>query len=43
VTFTPDSPPPLVVPDLFFTNATVQLVFVHATTLTAPALHISYL
>ena len=43
VTFTPDSPPPLVVPELFFTNATVQLVFVHATTLTAPALQISYL
>jgi uncharacterized protein DUF6114 len=43
VTFTPDSPPPLVVPDLFFTNATVQLVFVHAATLTAPALQISYL
>jgi hypothetical protein len=43
VTFTPDSPPPLVVPELFFTDATVQLVFVHAATLTAPALHIAYL
>jgi len=43
VNFTPDSPPPLTVPDLFFTDATVQLVFVHAGTLTAPALHIAYL
>ncbi len=43
VDFTPDSPPPLTVPDLFFTDATVQLVFVHAGTLTAPALRIAYL
>jgi hypothetical protein len=43
VTFTPESPPPLVVPELFFTDATVQLVFVHCDRLTAPALRISYL
>ncbi len=43
VTFTPESPPPLVVPELFFTDATVQLVFVHCDRLTAPALRINYL
>jgi hypothetical protein len=43
VTFTPESPPPLVLPELFFTNATVRLVFVRCDKLTAPALHISYL
>ncbi len=42
VTFTPDSPPPLVVPDLFFTDATVHLVFVHCDLLTAPSLRIGY-
>jgi hypothetical protein len=37
VDFTPDSPPPLVVPvaDLFFTDATLKLVFVQSSTLTA--------
>lgn len=37
VDFTPDSPPPLVVPvpDLFFTDATLKLVFVQSDTLTA--------
>jgi len=43
VTYTPESPPPLTPPELFFTDATVQLVFVHAATLTAPALRIAYL
>jgi hypothetical protein len=43
VTFTPESPPPLVVPELFFTDATVQLVFVSCDRLTAPALHIAHL
>jgi Family of unknown function (DUF6114) len=43
VTFTPESPPPLVVPDLFFTDATVQLAFVHCDRLTAPTLRINYL
>ena len=43
VTFTPDSPPPLVLPELFFTNATVQLVYVQCDLLTAPKLNISYL
>jgi hypothetical protein len=43
VTFTPDSPPPLVLPELFFTDATVRLVFLRCDKLTAPALHISYL
>jgi Family of unknown function (DUF6114) len=37
VDFTPDSPPPLVVPvpDLFFTDATLTLAFVQSDTLTA--------
>jgi hypothetical protein len=43
VTFTPDSPPPLVLPELFFTSATVQLVFVQSDLLTAPNLNTSYL
>ncbi|HKT02017.1 MAG TPA: hypothetical protein VJT31_21020, partial [Rugosimonospora sp.] len=42
VTFTPDSPPPLVVPNLFFTNATVKLLYISADTLTAPALSLAY-
>ncbi len=43
VTFTPDAPPPLVPPELFFTSATVKLVFVQCDVLTAPGLNISYL
>jgi hypothetical protein len=39
VTFTPDSPPPLTIPVLFFTNVTIDLVYVHADTLTADNLH----
>jgi len=35
IDFTPSAPPPLTVPDLFFTDATVSLAFVSSTTLTA--------
>lgn len=41
VDFTVASPPPLVVPDLFFTDATVSLVFVTCDTLTADNLSIT--
>jgi hypothetical protein len=40
VDFTVDAPPPLVVPELFFTNVTIQLAFVYADTLTADNLNI---
>jgi hypothetical protein len=43
IDFTPDSPPLLTVPEVFFTDATVQLVYVHAGTLTAPTFRVSYL
>ena len=43
VDYTPDSPPLLVPPIIFFTEATVQLAFVHANRLEAPDLRISYL
>ncbi|GIH18264.1 DUF6114 domain-containing protein [Rugosimonospora africana] len=46
VNWTPDTPPPLPpipIPGAFFTNATLDLVLVHADKLTAPALGISYL
>ncbi|OLB80152.1 MAG: hypothetical protein AUI14_07655 [Actinobacteria bacterium 13_2_20CM_2_71_6] len=43
VDYTPDSPPLLVPPEMFFTNATVELVFVHCDLLTAPNLRIAYL
>ena len=42
VDYTPDSPPLLVPPVIFFTDATVDLVFVQADVLTAPNLHIGY-
>jgi hypothetical protein len=35
VDFTPQSPPPLVVPDMYFTDATLTLAFVQSSTLTA--------
>jgi hypothetical protein len=41
VDFTPSSPPPLTVPDLFFTDATISLAFVTSSTLTAGKLVIS--
>jgi hypothetical protein len=41
VDFTPSSPPPLTVPDLCFTDATISLAFVSSTTLTADKLAIS--
>jgi hypothetical protein len=44
VDFTPASPPPLpplVVPDLFFTDATLTLVFVQSTTLSGDKLTIT--
>ena len=40
VDFTPASPPPLVVPELFFTDATIALVDVQCDTLTAADLKI---
>lgn len=33
--FTPESPPPLTVPDMFFTDATLTLAFVQSDSLTA--------
>jgi hypothetical protein len=43
VDFTPEKPPPLVPPFIFFTDAEVQLAFVQADSLSAPNLSISYL
>jgi hypothetical protein len=43
VVFTPDSPPPLILPELLFTDANIQLVFVKTDVLTAPELTIGYL
>lgn len=43
VTYTPTSPPLITVPDVVFTDATVQLVYVHAGALTAPTFRVSYL
>jgi hypothetical protein len=43
VDFTPNSPPPLVIPELFFTDATVQLVFVQSDVLTAPGFNLSFI
>jgi hypothetical protein len=42
VVFTPDSPPPLILPELLFTDANIQLVFVDCEVLTAPNLTIAY-
>jgi len=42
VTFTPDSPPPLILPELFFSNANIELAYVQSDVLTGPALQISY-
>ncbi len=39
VDFTPDSPPPLTVPDLFFTNVTVVQAGQFGGTLTVPGMH----
>jgi hypothetical protein len=38
VTFTPDSPPPLTLPVLWFTDVTIDLAFVTCDTLTAPGM-----
>jgi len=40
VTFTPDQPPPLTLPILWFTDVTIQLSFVRCDTLTGDPLHI---
>jgi hypothetical protein len=40
VTFTPDSPPPLTLPVLWFTDVTIQLAFVRCDTLTGDPLKI---
>jgi hypothetical protein len=41
VTYTPASPPLLTVPDIIFTNADIDLVYVQSNTLTAPAMIIN--
>jgi hypothetical protein len=41
VTFTPDSPPPLTLPVLWFTDVTIDLAFVNCNTLTAQDMHLS--
>ncbi len=43
VVFTPDSPPPLVLSDMTFTDAQIKLVYVRADVLTAASLVIRYL
>ncbi|MCY1138549.1 DUF6114 domain-containing protein [Actinoplanes sp. Pm04-4] len=40
VTFTPEQPPPLTLPVLWFTDVTIQLAYVHCDTLTADPLDI---
>jgi hypothetical protein len=42
VVFTPDSPPLLILPELLFTDANIQLVYVRSDVLTAPDLTIAY-
>jgi Family of unknown function (DUF6114) len=41
VTFTPDSPPPLTLPVLWFTDVTIDLAFVNCNTLTTQDMHLS--
>jgi hypothetical protein len=43
VTFTPDSPPPIILPELLFTAVDIQLAFVRADTLRSPTLVVRYL
>jgi hypothetical protein len=38
LTFTPDAPPPITLPDMTFTNVTIELAFLNTTTLEAPTL-----
>jgi hypothetical protein len=38
LTFTPDLPPPLTLPDMTFTDVTIELVFLDTTSLEAPTL-----
>jgi len=42
LTFTPDSPPPLVLPFMIFGDPDIQLVFVDCDKLTAPGLDIRF-
>jgi hypothetical protein len=42
VTFTPESPPPLILPELVFSDARIELAFVRSDVLTAPSLNIEY-
>ena len=42
VTFTPESPPPLILPELVFSDARIELAFVRSDVLTAPSLTIEY-
>jgi len=41
LTFTPDSPPPLTLPEMFFTDPDIELVFVDCRTLLAPDLRVT--
>jgi hypothetical protein len=41
-TFTPDAPPPLIAPELFFTDCEIELVFLEADTLTAPNFYLRF-
>jgi Family of unknown function (DUF6114) len=41
LTFTPDFPPPLTLPDMIFTNVSLELVFLDCDTLEGPSLFIS--
>ena len=42
VTFTPEAPPPLILPELVFSDARIELAFVRSDVLTAPSLNIQY-
>jgi hypothetical protein len=42
VTFTPDSPPPLILPELLFCNANITLNYVQSDILRAPNLNIAF-
>jgi hypothetical protein len=41
LTFTPDSPPPLTLPEMFFTDPDIQLVFVDCDRLRGPDLRVT--
>jgi hypothetical protein len=41
-TFTPDAPPPLILPELFFTDCEIELVFLQADLLEAPNFYLRF-